>query len=66
MNRSPEVFQISCHIRHETDDAILLYDDASEQAVWIPLSQVDEIHRQKDNVAVVVMRRWIAAEKGLL
>jgi hypothetical protein len=58
-------FELTCHIIHETDNAILVLDPASETEIWIPLSQVDEIHRYKDS-AVLKISDWIARQKGLV
>ena len=58
--------EFSVRIQAETTNAILIYDFASESDVWIPLSQVDEIHRQKDGTATIVVSDWIARVKGLI
>lgn len=58
--------EISCIIQAETTNAILIHDFASEEDVWIPLSQVDEIHRGKNREATIVISDWIARQKGLL
>ena len=52
-------------IRAETDNAILLRTDGEDgEDVWIPFSQIEEIHRD-GNRARVVMSAWIAKQKGL-
>jgi hypothetical protein len=48
----------------ETDKAVLLIDDTGEE-VWLPLSQVEEMHEAKDGTVRVVMSEWIAKQKGL-
>lgn len=58
--------EFSVRIQVETTNAIRIYDFASESDVWIPLSQVDEIHRQKDGTAIIVITDWIARVKGLV
>lgn len=58
--------EFSVRIQAETANAILIHDFASESDVWIPLSQVDEIHRQKDGTATIVITDWIARVKGLI
>lgn len=55
---------IYCQIKHETDNAILI--DEGDKTVWIPLSQVEEIHRKKNGYATVVMTEWIATQKDLI
>lgn len=61
-------FRFSCTIKHETDNALLVYDDASEEELWIPLSQVEAIHNRdrKTGVAELEVSEWIAKKKGLL
>ena len=59
-------YEIACHIKHETDNAILIEDETMDEPIWIPLSQVEEIHRNKDGLATVVMTDWIARVKGLI
>ncbi len=58
---------IAGRIKHETDKAILFADHQSEEDVWLPLSQVDEIHREFDTHGSdrLVISDWIARQKGL-
>lgn len=58
--------EFSVRIQAETTNAILVHDFASESDIWIPLSQVDEIHRRKDGTATIVISDWIARVKGLV
>lgn len=59
-------FELACEFIRETDAAILIKDPATEEEVWLPLSQVDEIHRDKDRKhGSIVMSDWIAQQKGL-
>lgn len=59
-------FEIACEFVHETDNAILIKDPMTEEEHWIPLSQVDEIHRDnKTKSGTLVMSDWIAKQKGL-
>ena len=53
---------------HETAAAICIYDHVSEEEVWIPLSQVDEIHGRRTDgggEGTIVISDWIARQKGL-
>lgn len=64
-------YELSCIKLHETDNAVLVLDPASGEEMWIPLSQVVEMHWRKDPqgdraVGSVVMTEWIAKKKGLL
>lgn len=69
-------YELSCVRLHETDSAVLILDPASGEELWIPLSQVSEMHfrNEKDPadpqrsraVGTIVMTEWIAKKKGLL
>lgn len=50
-------------VGHETEKALRFTPDGSDEAVWLPLSQVEQIHRQEGRV---VVSEWIAVEKGLI
>lgn len=56
---------VTCDIVRETDEAILI--NAYEEQYWIPMSQVEEIHKPlgRNTDCEVVMTRWIAEKKGL-
>lgn len=59
-------FALACSFVRETDNAICINDPASGEDIWIPLSQVEEIHRDADGkTGRVVMSEWIARKKGL-
>ena len=59
-------FELACHFIAETDNAILICDPASDEEIWIPLSQVEEIHRDKGGeTGRIIMTEWIARKKGL-
>lgn len=64
--KKDDSFEASFKFIHETDNAILVYDYASEENIWIPLSQVHEIHREDKETVTIVMTAWIARQKGLL
>jgi len=59
-------FELACTFLRETDNAVLVYDHATEEQIWFPLSQVDEMHRDKNGKGSIVVTDWIAREKGLL
>ena len=63
---SDATFEIACEFKHETDNAILIIDPATGEEIWIPLSQVEEIHRDKTGHGTIIMSAWIARKKGLL
>lgn len=64
-------YELSCTKLRETDNAVLVLDPATGENLWIPLSQVCEMHWQKDPqgdraTGTVVMTEWIAKKKGLI
>lgn len=59
--------ELSVLFKTETDSAVLVHDFASEEDIWIPLSQVEEMHRDpKTQVGTIVITDWIARQKGLV
>lgn len=62
-NRQDEKFSLNvAEIKHETANALLIITEDGEE-VWLPFSQVHEIH--KDTVSPrVAMTAWIAKKKG--
>jgi hypothetical protein len=56
--------RITCTIKHETDDAALVYVPDLKEEVWIPFSQIEEIHRERDQ-DVLVITNWLAVKLGL-
>lgn len=63
-----EAFEMECEFRHQTDNAILIYDHASQDEHWIPFSAVQEIHGAKTRGANIrlVMDKWIAYKRGFI
>lgn len=65
MSRDETHTEENVTLLRETDKAILI--EVRGEEMWIPFSQIDEITRYPSVSAVdVVMKRWIAREKGLL
>lgn len=69
MARSSETYEMACIFTGgETTAAVQIRDPASGEELWIPLSQVEQMHRPSSHKGegVIVMTRWIAEKKGLL
>lgn len=66
MRRDHETYTFACHRKFEGPNAVLLLDHATGEEIWIPLSQVDEMHFDPDGNGEVVMTAWIAKKKGLI
>ena len=58
-------YEFACTFKRETDSAVLVYDHATEEEIWLPLSQVDSMHKDKNGNGTIVVSDWIAAQKGL-
>lgn len=58
----PTEVEIECSFLRETDSAVLIAVD--DEQMWIPLSQVSEMHKGKNGK--IVMSQWIANQKGLI
>ena len=66
MTTSTETYKLACTFKAETDRAVLIIDHASGEELWIPLSQVEEMHRDSAREGEIVMTAWIAKKKGLI
>ena len=60
-----DLLDVTMQLHYRTDRAILVSDDGDkENAVWLPLSQV-EVLPKNDGMVEVTMPEWLAVEKGL-
>lgn len=57
-------FEIACRKVYETEDAVLVHDLATEEDVWFPFSQVEEMHFGREKMGSIVVTDWIAKQKG--
>jgi hypothetical protein len=58
------VYETACTFLKETDRAVLI--NTHEEEMWIPLSQVKEMHKGPNGQGTIVMTAWIAKKKSLL
>lgn len=57
------IIDLHVHIHHKTEKAVLVSDDGDEEnAVWLPLSQVELEPRER----TVTLPEWLAQDKGLI
>lgn len=66
--KGSEVIDLTLHLHHETDKAILVSDDGNRnKGVWLPLSQI-EVDREslKAPAIIVTAPTWLAVDKGLV
>ena len=61
-----ECYELACSFQGETAKAVKILDYATGEELWIPISQVEEMHRRPDGTGVIVMTAWIAKQKGLI
>jgi len=63
-----ELYELSCQFVMETESAVLIHDYATEEELWIPLSQVDSMHKKGEMPCdgTIHMTAWIAKQKGLI
>jgi hypothetical protein len=67
MAREPELVDIACTLKAETEKAWLLDAGTSAEAQWVPKSQVensDDVKRYETGVFVMPM--WLAKDKGFV
>lgn len=57
--------ELACHFERETDSAVLVTDADSGERIWFPLSQIESMHRDKNDNGSIIVSDWIAAQKGL-
>jgi hypothetical protein len=57
-------FEFACKKKAETDKAIKVYDEDIGD-LWIPLSQVEEMHFNPEGYGTIVVSDWIAKKSGL-
>ncbi len=67
-----EGFEFVCLFKAETQNAVFVYDYATKQELWLPLSAVKEMHRPAnwqapgaDANGRIVIEMWLAKKRGL-
>lgn len=66
MRDNDKTFELACLRKAETYKAVLIVDFASGEEIWIPISQVSEMHFNSKGEGTIVISEWIARQKGLL
>jgi hypothetical protein len=54
---------IECVRMYESENAVKI--EVDDEAVWIPLSQVESMHFDSRGHGSIVISDWIAQQKGL-
>jgi len=61
-----DLIDITVHLLHETDRAVLVTDSTPEQGVWLPRSQIEIEPADTGGLHVVTLPEWLAMERGLI
>lgn len=61
-----DIIEITVHLLHETDRAVLVTDSTPENGVWLPLSQIEIMPADTGRLHVVTLPEWLAMERGLV
>ena len=61
------IIDIDVEVTARTEKAVLVHTGTKEQAVWLPLSQVEiEPNGAFDGIETATLPEWLALEKGLI
>ena len=60
------IIDIEVEVTHRTEKAILVHTGDKENAVWLPLSQIEIQHSGFGGIETVTLPEWLALGKGLI
>lgn len=60
------IIDIDVEVTHRTEKAVLVHTGNKEEAVWLPLSQVEVSPSGFGGIETVTLPEWLAQEKGLI
>ena len=66
MQHDTETYTLPCAFIRESEKAVLITDISTGENLWIPLSQIKEMHKDPTGVGRIVMTAWIAKQKDLI
>ena len=62
-----ELIDVLVRLHHETERAVLVSDTGNRNdAVWLPLSQIEFISGPKPGTIEITLPEWLALSKGLI
>lgn len=65
--RQRELADVTVQLHHETAKAILVSTDGDrDNAVWLPLSQLEIAERHAGGRLDITLPTWLATDKGLI
>jgi len=60
------IIDIDVELTHRTEKAVLVHTGDKENAVWLPLSQIEIQHSEFGGIETVTLPERLALEKGLI
>ncbi len=60
------IIDIDVEVAARTERAVLVHTGNKEEAVWLPLSQIEIAPSGFDGIETVTLPEWLAEEKGLV
>lgn len=61
------IIDIDVEVTARTEKAVLVHTGVKNEAVWLPLSQIEiEPNGAFDGIETVTLPEWLALEKGLI
>lgn len=61
-----DVIEIDVEVTARTEKAALVHTGNKEEAVWLPLSQIEIVPTGIGGIETVILPEWLALEKGLI
>ncbi len=61
-----DVIDVDGAVEARTDKAVLFHTGNKEEAVWLPLSQIEIEETGFAGIFTVTLPEWLALEKGLI
>lgn len=61
-----DVIDIDGAIEAKTEKAVLFHTGNKEEAVWLPLSQIEVDETGISGIVTITLPEWLALEKGLI
>ena len=60
------IIDIDVEVTARTEKAVLAHTGNKEQAVWLPLSQIEIAPSEFGGIETVTLPEWLALDKGLI
>ena len=62
-----DLIDVSAQLHHRTAKAVLVSSDGErDEAIWLPLSQIEITGPDKHGVVEITLPEWLAKDKGLI